>query len=95
MYSSYTGISSCAPDPVQFNKDFIIGLTLAISSSVFIGTSFILKKKGLLRVARNSSSRAGMYGCGHKGVWLIFIVFRSRRLCLSQRVDVVGGTYNK
>ena len=31
-------------------RDFFIGLSLAVSSSIFIGTSFILKKKGLLRL---------------------------------------------
>lgn len=39
--------------------DFYIGLALAISSSIFIGGSFILKKKGLLRLARKGSMRAG------------------------------------
>ena len=32
------------------NKDFVVGLSLAISSSLFIGASFIFKKKGLLRL---------------------------------------------
>lgn len=40
--------------------DFYIGLALAISSSIFIGGSFILKKKGLLRLARKGSMRAGL-----------------------------------
>lgn len=39
--------------------DFYIGLALAVSSSIFIGGSFILKKKGLLRLARKGSTRAG------------------------------------
>lgn len=39
--------------------DFYIGLVLAMSSSLFIGGSFILKKKGLLRLARKGSMRAG------------------------------------
>ncbi|XP_040825541.1 magnesium transporter NIPA2 isoform X2 [Ochotona curzoniae] len=38
--------------------DFYIGLGLAVSSSIFIGGSFILKKKGLLRLARKGSMRA-------------------------------------
>jgi len=42
------------------DKDFWIGFALAVSSSLFIGTSFIVKKKGLLRVARNSNQRAGV-----------------------------------
>lgn len=41
--------------------DFCIGLALAMSSSIFIGGSFILKKKGLLRLARKGSMRAGKY----------------------------------
>ena len=43
------------------NTDFYTGLGLAISSSVFIGTSFIIKKKGLLKVTRSSGTRAGIY----------------------------------
>lgn len=35
------------------------GLILAISSSLFIGTSFILKKKGLKRAAA-AGTRAGL-----------------------------------
>lgn len=40
--------------------DFYVGLALAVSSSIFIGGSFILKKKGLLRLARKGSMRAGI-----------------------------------
>ena len=36
-----------------------IGLVLAISSSIFIGSSFILKKKGLLQLAKKGVTRAG------------------------------------
>ncbi|CAH1776456.1 unnamed protein product [Owenia fusiformis] len=46
-------------------RDFYIGLTLAMSSSIFIGTSFILKKKGLLKLAAQSSQRAGDGGFGY------------------------------
>uniref|UniRef100_A0A8C6TRE8 Zgc:101583 n=1 Tax=Neogobius melanostomus TaxID=47308 RepID=A0A8C6TRE8_9GOBI len=42
-----------------YRKEFYIGLSLAVSSSVFIGASFILKKKGLLRLASKGSTRAG------------------------------------
>ncbi len=52
------------------SKEFIIGLTLAISSSLFIGSSFIIKKKGLLRVARSSSTRAGSGGYAYLKEWL-------------------------
>ena len=44
---------------VDDNKNYYTGLGLALSSCIFIGTSFIVKKKGLLKVARTSSSRAG------------------------------------
>ena len=39
-------------------QDFMIGLCLAVSSSVFIGSSFIFKKLGLLRYAKRVSIRA-------------------------------------
>ena len=39
-------------------RDQLIGLVLAISSSVFIGSSFIIKKRGL-RIAASSGLRAG------------------------------------
>lgn len=44
------------------DRDFIIGLSLAISSSIFIGTSFIFKKKGLLRLEAKGAARAGSGG---------------------------------
>lgn len=51
--------SSLAMGQDRGKYDFYIGLGLAISSSIFIGGSFILKKKGLLRLARKGSMRAG------------------------------------
>lgn len=50
--------------------DFYIGLSLALSSSVFIGGSFILKKKGLLRLASRGSTRAGQGGYAYLKEWL-------------------------
>ncbi|XP_043984808.1 magnesium transporter NIPA2 isoform X2 [Gambusia affinis] len=50
--------------------DFYIGLALAISSSLFIGGSFILKKKGLLRLAKKGSMRAGQGGHAYLKEWL-------------------------
>jgi len=44
------------------SKDFFIGLALAISSSIFIGASFIFKKKGLLRLEAKGAARAGSGG---------------------------------
>jgi len=56
----------------RITKDFYIGLTLALASSFFIGASFILKKKGLLKLCESSDfsssndpnnkvKRAGIY----------------------------------
>lgn len=53
-----------------YRKDFYIGLSLAVSSSVFIGASFILKKKGLLRLASKGSTRAGQGGYAYLKEWL-------------------------
>lgn len=39
--------------------EFYIGVALAVSSSLFIGSSFIFKKKGLLKLAQHQSTRAG------------------------------------
>ncbi|XP_061895914.1 magnesium transporter NIPA2 [Entelurus aequoreus] len=52
-------------------EDFYIGLSLAVSSSLFIGASFILKKKGLLRLASKGSTRAGHGGYAYlkEGLW--------------------------
>ncbi|XP_077135925.1 magnesium transporter NIPA3 [Ranitomeya variabilis] len=47
-----------------------IGLILAISSSLFIGSSFIMKKKGLLRLADKGVTRAGQGGFSYLKEWL-------------------------
>ena len=41
--------------------DYYKGLALALTSCVFIGTSFIVKKKGLRKVAQSSNARAGKH----------------------------------
>ncbi|CAN6580197.1 hypothetical protein FF1_031657 [Malus domestica] len=43
------------------SRDNVHGLTLAVSSSIFIGTSFIIKKKGLKK-AGATGTRAGLGG---------------------------------
>ncbi|XP_076134673.1 magnesium transporter NIPA2 isoform X1 [Alosa pseudoharengus] len=62
--------SSIAMGQDRGKYDFYIGLGLAISSSIFIGGSFILKKKGLLRLARKGSMRAGQGGHAYLKEWL-------------------------
>lgn len=44
---------------VENKYSLYVGLVLAISSSFFIGSSFILKKKGLLQLAEKGITRAG------------------------------------
>ncbi|XP_078544526.1 magnesium transporter NIPA2-like [Lissotriton helveticus] len=57
-------------EAVATNHDFYIGLALAISSSIFIGGSFILKKKGLLKLSGRGSVRAGQGGHAYLREWL-------------------------
>lgn len=72
-----------------FSVKFSIGILLAIASSLFIGTSFILKKKGLLRISSSRGAiRAGKSistgrnpSMGKK--------FRIRRLWISTRNAMV------
>ena len=59
MAVSKASDASTDEDEKASSSDFYTGLGLAISSSVFIGSSFIIKKKGLLRVAQSSGVRAG------------------------------------
>ncbi|OQR69377.1 magnesium transporter NIPA2 isoform 2 [Tropilaelaps mercedesae] len=50
---------------------FMIGLALAVSSSLFIGSSFIVKKKGLLRLGCvPGRTRAGAGGFGYLKDWV-------------------------
>lgn len=44
----------------EISSDNVHGLILAISSSIFIGSSFIIKKKGLMK-AGASGTRAGSF----------------------------------
>ena len=39
------------------NVDLTIGLVLGVSSSVFIGTSFIFKKKALVKLSLRAGKR--------------------------------------
>ncbi|KAK7137907.1 hypothetical protein R3I94_013527 [Phoxinus phoxinus] len=63
------GRYECKMDAAN-RTDFYIGLALAVSSTIFIGGSFILKKKGLLRLAKNGSTRAGQGGYAYLKEWL-------------------------
>jgi len=51
---------SVASQPVN-SYQFYIGIFLALLSSLFIGSSFILKKKGLIKLTNHTGSiRAGL-----------------------------------
>lgn len=52
------------------NHEFYIGLGLAISSSFFIGSSFIIKKKALIRLNRVGGVRASAGGFGYLKEWI-------------------------
>lgn len=55
-----SSITNCSISANAENKySLYVGLVLAISSSIFIGSSFILKKKGLLQLANRGVTRAG------------------------------------
>ncbi|CAM4598725.1 unnamed protein product [Caretta caretta] len=55
---------------VESKYGFYIGLALAIFSSFLIGSSVILKKKGLLRLVDKGGTRAGDGGHGYLKDWL-------------------------
>uniref|UniRef100_UPI00398F3845 magnesium transporter NIPA2 n=1 Tax=Pristiophorus japonicus TaxID=55135 RepID=UPI00398F3845 len=65
-----TSPSPTAMDSAASRFNFYLGLILAISSSIFIGGSFILKKKGLLRLASKGVMRAGQGGHAYLKEWL-------------------------
>lgn len=48
---------------LESNYGFYIGLGLAVFSSFLIGSSIILKKKGLLRLVEKGGTRAGKVLC--------------------------------
>lgn len=67
--STMSGSTTTAggPEPKVNMVDFYIGLGLAVSSSIFIGSSFIIKKKALIKLANtyNSNQRASEGGYGY------------------------------
>lgn len=55
---------------VENKYSLYAGLALAISASIFIGSSFILKKKGLLQLANKGITRAGQGGHSYLKEWM-------------------------
>ena len=86
--------TNCTSESVQISQEFIIGLILAVSSSLFIGTSFILKKKGLLRVSRSSTERAGLYSPTIHFIYLsIYLSFHLSISLSSVYISIISSIY--
>lgn len=58
---------------------FNIGLGLAITSSIFIGSSFIIKKIALSKLNVSGQTRAGSGGFGYLKQWIWWAGFLSRK----------------
>ena len=52
------------------STEFYIGLGLAVSSSFFIGSSFIIKKIALIHLNNNGNLRASAGGFGYLKEWI-------------------------
>lgn len=52
-------------EPNKNESEFYYGILLAILSSIFIGSSFIFKKRSLLRLNYEGGIRAGDGGFGY------------------------------
>lgn len=65
-----TGSSTPSISDLYSQDEFYIGLGLAISSCFFIGSSFIIKKKALLRLSKLGEVRAGSGGFGYLREWI-------------------------
>lgn len=66
-----TGVPHKTIKELYTNREFYIGLGLAVSSSIFIGSSFIIKKKALIRLNhRVGGVRASAGGFGYLKEWI-------------------------
>lgn len=70
--STSSSIESATPSLSELyaQTDFYIGVGLAISSCFFIGSSFIIKKKALIRLNRHGEVRAAAGGFGYLKEWI-------------------------
>ncbi|KAK6645071.1 hypothetical protein RUM43_001347 [Polyplax serrata] len=58
-------------------NNFTIGLVLAVLSTIFIGSSFIIKKKALIKLHNKGNLRAGAGGFGYLKEWTWWAGFLS------------------
>ncbi|XP_016016693.2 magnesium transporter NIPA3 isoform X3 [Rousettus aegyptiacus] len=87
LNSSLTNLSISAN--VEDKYSLYVGLALAVSSSIFIGSSFILKKKGLLQLANKGITRAGQGGHSYLKEWLWWAGLLSRFISFAVIVTVI------
>ncbi|KAG5575337.1 hypothetical protein H5410_055471 [Solanum commersonii] len=76
-------------DPQQISSDNVNGLCLAISSSLFIGSSFIIKKKGLQKAAA-SGLRAGTFYSSFLFGWMKFVYAALAHMILGEKLHIFG-----
>lgn len=80
--------SQSSPDAKRYEvTDFYIGLGLAVSSSLFIGASFIIKKISLNRLNHGGGLRAGQGGFGYLKDWMWWLGLLSSKL--NQNFEIV------
>ncbi|KAK2827920.1 hypothetical protein Q5P01_018954 [Channa striata] len=70
FYAQLNNITQGADVQTNRTYNLWLGLSLALLSAFLIGGSVILKKKALLRLARNGHTRAGDGGHGYLKDWL-------------------------
>lgn len=65
------------------STSFIIGLSLAISSSVFIGSSFIIKKVALKKICSSGNTRAAAGGYSYLKQWMWWLGLITSKILFS------------
>lgn len=91
---SKTASVSLKSKPYELTS-FYIGLSLAISSSLFIGASFIIKKVSLNRLCHSNGLRAGQGGFGYLKDWMWWTGLLTSKnihfLCSEATFEIVVG----
>lgn len=63
------------------HESFLIGLCLALSSSVFIGSSFIIKKVALIKINETGNIRASAGGYAYLKQWMWWLGLITSKWC--------------
>lgn len=72
---------------------FCIGLGLAVSSSLFIGSSFIIKKLALRKICAVGNVRASAGGFGYLKEWLWWLGLLTSKFQLGRLSAYIGRPY--